>query len=202
MNSSSHNKINVCKMMKAFMSLKPIFFDTETTGIGNTDQVIELTIIDFDGTVLFDNLMKPTCPISQGAQATHGINMEQLQDQPGFSYYFSTIQKLFAGRFVCGYNVDYDIRMLHQTAGVQDHPKNFLNFMGVFDVMLPYAHFYGDISSFGTPKWQKLGAACQQMNIVPDGALHRSRADTDLTRRLALRMAELALPQVAEVEME
>ena len=52
-----------------------VIIDTETTGIGPCDEVIELAVLDTHGRVLLDTLVRPTCPIDPGAARVHGLKI-------------------------------------------------------------------------------------------------------------------------------
>ncbi len=46
---------------------KYAILDTETTGLGKNDEIIEISILALDGTVLLDTYVKPSIPVSKGA---------------------------------------------------------------------------------------------------------------------------------------
>ena len=50
-----------------------LILDTETTGLGDEDEVIQLGIVDLEEWVLFNSLFRPTIEVSPGALAVHGI---------------------------------------------------------------------------------------------------------------------------------
>lgn len=47
--------------------------DVETTGLGNNDEVCEITILDAAGATILDTLVRPTQPIPAEATAIHRI---------------------------------------------------------------------------------------------------------------------------------
>jgi len=49
----------VLERARQVIGLNPIFLDTETTGVGLYDLVIEVGIVDLDGNVLFNSLINP-----------------------------------------------------------------------------------------------------------------------------------------------
>lgn len=53
-----------------------IILDTETTGLDNTAEIVEISVINDQGEVLLDTLIKPTKPIPGDATAIHGITNE------------------------------------------------------------------------------------------------------------------------------
>ena len=60
--------------------------DSETTGLGATDEIIQLAIIDLLGTARFDSLIRPSQRDSVPAEATaiHGISMDMLGTAPTY----------------------------------------------------------------------------------------------------------------------
>lgn len=93
-----------------------ILFDTETTGTGDDDQIIESAVarvslfIDAPlarAGVIDVQRFKPTRPISHGAMATHGILASDLVDRPGPE----TFALPEGTEYIVGHNVDFDWRM-------------------------------------------------------------------------------------------
>lgn len=67
------------------MSLRPIFYDTETTGIrAEKDRVIEIAAYDPMNDRSFERLVNPGCPIPAEATAIHHISNEMVADAPSF----------------------------------------------------------------------------------------------------------------------
>lgn len=93
-----------------------IVFDVETTGTRKDhDQVIELSVQKGlgDDAPRETWRIKPSVPISPGAQAVHGITMDDLADAPPFSTYAPEFHQLFENADVLvGYNVSFDLDMM------------------------------------------------------------------------------------------
>ena len=93
-----------------------MIFDVETTGTDKKrDQIIELCV----QTGLEDDApsrtwrFRPSVTISPGAQAVHGIGMDELRDCPPFATCADDVAAVFAGcDVVVGYNLAFDIDML------------------------------------------------------------------------------------------
>jgi DNA polymerase-3 subunit epsilon len=65
--------------------LRPIYYDTETTGIRNDkDRIIELAAFDPVENRTFCKLINPGCPIPKEATAVHHITDEMVLDAPTF----------------------------------------------------------------------------------------------------------------------
>lgn len=95
-----------------------MIFDVETTGTDRIrDQVIELGVqFGLDGGGPGESRVwriRPSCPIDPGAQAVHGISMEDLEGCPPFAQVAREIRDVIDGaRVLIGYNLAFDIEML------------------------------------------------------------------------------------------
>ncbi len=93
-----------------------LVFDVETTGTDKRrDQVIELCVQFGMGDTAHHRTwrFRPSVPIHPGAQAVHGISMEDLADCPPFAACADEIVAVFAeARVIIGYNLAFDIDMI------------------------------------------------------------------------------------------
>lgn len=68
------------------MSKRPIYYDTETTGIkSDKDRIIEIAAYDPEQNRSFEELVNPGIPIPAEATAIHNITNEMVADSPDFS---------------------------------------------------------------------------------------------------------------------
>lgn len=66
--------------------------DSETTGLGDEDEVIELALVHSSGTVLFSSLIRPQDPQRADlATHIHGITRQMLLDAPSLPEIWPTI---------------------------------------------------------------------------------------------------------------
>lgn len=66
--------------------MRPIFYDTETTGIkAEKDRIIEIAAFDPVNNLTFERLVNPLCPIPKEATAVHNITNEMVKEAPSFS---------------------------------------------------------------------------------------------------------------------
>jgi DNA polymerase-3 subunit epsilon len=95
-----------------------VILDTETTGIGNNDVVIQIGIIDLRERVLLDTLLRPTKRkrISQEATSRHGISMRMLANVPTLREIIDTLVDISVRKRIIIYNAAFDTRLLSQTA--------------------------------------------------------------------------------------
>jgi len=170
-----------------------LLLDTETTGLGDQDEVIQLAIVDMQSNVLLHTLVRPTVPVGTEARAIHGITDEVLAQAPSFAHLYETIAVLLGNRAVLAYNADFDRRILTQTCAKYGLPPFEV---AVWDcVMERYASFWGERAKAGYDKPQSLSTACMQQGIEVHGH-HDALQDCLLTLALIKAVA------VAEDERE
>ena len=166
------------------LTTRPLFLDTETTGLDRRAEVCQIAIVDYDGAVLLDTLVKPPRRIPPDATAIHGITNAQVASAPTFAEILPQLDDLFYNRNVVIYNADYDVRLLRQSA--RAHGLTFEPRAQFHCAMVAYAQFHGEWDDYrGSYRWVKLGGALQNLGIDATGvALHTALADAEMTRRL------------------
>lgn len=117
--------------VKGFVPEKIAVIDTETTGLGEeNNEVLSLSIVGYNGEVLFNHLIKPQKRVRwPNAQEIHGISPADVKNEKTLIEYEGELQKFFDGSYlIVGYNVGFDIKMLKASG---------LNIRGIktFDVM-------------------------------------------------------------------
>ena len=66
--------------------MRPIFYDTETTGLSpKTHRIIELAAYDPEKNKTFETFLHPGGPIPADVTAIHGISDDMVKDAPSFS---------------------------------------------------------------------------------------------------------------------
>lgn len=133
-----------------------VILDTETTGLGPRDEIIQIAIMTPDGRALLDTLIRPSQPISPAATAIHGISDSDVLSAPTYKEIYSQIEKCLEGKTVVIYNADYDVRLLMQTHSRYNLRPILLNRQQIQCAMLKYAAWRGELWTDGSYKWQKL----------------------------------------------
>lgn len=167
----------------------PLYLDTETTGLRDTSEVIEIGIIDDSGAILFDQLVNPRGPMDSAARNKHGITDDELKTAPTWEKVWPQAEAILVGRRIGVYNVEFDLRLMRQS-----HRRAFLNWtfseVNFFDIMKLYARFHGDWDPIRLSfRYQSLEMACKQCGI-PIHEIHRAVGDCLLARALLHHMAE------------
>ena len=97
-----------------------IVFDVETTGLScEYDEILQLSIINGNGKVLFDNYFKPEHKRSwKEAEKINHISPEKVKYKRKFSFYRKQIQSIFSNaKVIIAYNANFDIQFL-KAAGI------------------------------------------------------------------------------------
>lgn len=133
-----------------------LILDTETTGLKQTDEIIQLGVIDLQANTLIDTYIQPTptCPISPEASAIHGITLDMLKDAPTFPEIYPEIKSIIENRNLLIYNSDFDVNKLTRQTFLHNLP---LIDYTPFCVMSAYAEFAGNWSDYHQSyTWQPL----------------------------------------------
>ncbi len=163
--------------------------DTETPGqawAGGTDEIVEICIIDREGTPLLNTLVWPEDGrMHPDAAAKSGITDELLAEAPCFSELAGQVAEQLQGKAVVIYNAAYDAPLLQEAFGScgQAIPT-----YEVRCVMLAYHAFCGRAPS---ERWWGLERACRYEGISMTN-VHRALGDCLATLALLQRMAERA----------
>ena len=166
---------------REFDASKVICVDVETTGLNSDeDEIVQLSIIDGNYTVLFNEYIKPERKTSwPSAQKVHGISPEQVKELPTIKEHLPVLNEIFANaEIIVGYNIEqFDAGFL-VAAGIHIPEDTYY-----YDVMLQFAPIYGEWNDYhGDYKWQKL-ATCADYYGYDWGtdAAHDSLADVKAT---------------------
>lgn len=169
--------------------MKRIIFDTETTGLSDDDEIIELAITDEKGKELYCQRFNATKNISHSASKVNGITDGMLLNMPSFKNEFSKIKAIFdEADQVMGYNVDFDIRLLSQTCELYGFDPKWAYSLKTRCVMIMYSNYAYDFYNI-TPTFRKhkLTNACEKMDIKIENA-HSALGDCVMTAALIKKM--------------
>ena len=177
------DRMKAIQLARSRIRQGPLYLDTETTGLKEFDEIVEIAVIDQDGKVLLDTLVKPLKRIPADAVAIHGITDAMVQDALRWSEVWPKLEPILRGHQVAIYNADFDLRMMSQSHRLHMLPWRIPQWE-VFCVMQLYAQFFGDWDAFrGKYRFQSLENAGRQSKI-PLPNTHRARDDATLTRAL------------------
>lgn len=163
-----------------------ICLDVETTGLGELDEILSLSIIDADGRTLYDETFDPVGVEEwPEAQAINGISPEDVAGKPAIYEETPRIQAILdAADEVIGYNVGFDLGFLERAGLDVDRDKV------VRDPQVDFAAVYGEYDGKHTdPRYQKLTTAAEAIGYdwgadKAHGSLADARASLALAKWL------------------
>lgn len=150
-----------------------LILDTETTGLDPAAQVIQIAIIDMRGDVMFDSLIRPSCAISHGAAAVHGMTMMMLRNAPTITEVLPVLRKILGTNAIVIYNAAFDVRILKQTCVAFGRDADWVWRLNTQCAMRMYAQL------LGASKWTRL-----------EGGDHTAVGDCQAVLALLKRMAK------------
>jgi DNA polymerase-3 subunit epsilon len=157
-----------------------VILDTETTGLKSTAEIIEISIINTQGNLLLDTLVKPKGKIPIDAYEIHGIGSGTVKNASIWPEIDDQVNNIIknASRVVI-YNAGYDTRLLRQTRRLYNLPPWNIPAHHYQCAMKRYAEFYGDWRGHQRGfRWQPL-----------QGGNHRALGDCLATLNVLKKMA-------------
>ena len=135
-----------------------VVLDTETTGLGCRDQVVEIVIIDLTGKPLINSLVKPLEPfeMTPEASAVHNIKPSMLHSAPTLSELRSQIEQLVEDKTILAYNAGFDSSMIRLSLKLEyfEHTFKHVSWLCLMEL---YAEFCGEWSGYHKSyRWQPL----------------------------------------------
>ncbi|EJG1004475.1 MULTISPECIES: 3'-5' exonuclease [Vibrio] len=176
-----------CKAIQ-WLDENPLFLDSETTGIDDKAQILELAISDAQGRILLETRLRPTVPIDREAEDIHGITAESLANSPTWPEVSVQVQKILCGRSLIIFNADFDTRMLRQTSTAFGEPVEWVRELKTHCAMYLAADTFGPTNQHGSIS---LANAVDAAGIEWRGAAHGAVADTLTTVDLVQAIADI-----------
>jgi DNA polymerase-3 subunit epsilon len=185
--------MNTQQIAKQILELDPIILDTETTGLDDNDQIIEIAAITVSGQPLLNTLIKANKGSHPMALQTHGISRDTT-DLKGreWSDVLADLNAIFECHPMCAYNEVFDTRMITQTckAHKTEQPLHTTQ----FDIMelanrhfIEHAIWCNERSQFERLSLEK---CCEFAGIKFQGDAHRAIVDCHATLDLLTFIAE------------
>lgn len=180
-----------------WLSHKPLFLDTETTGLGNHAEALEIGLTEADGSVVFATRLKPTVAIEPQATSVHGIVEQALTGEPSWPDVAEHLRHIIASRPLIIFNAEFDTRILKQTAAAHGDPAEWLSGLAVHCAMKLAAGYFGATNRYGTIS---LAGAASQAALDQEDRAHSAVADARMTARVVSAIAAYHLQLLQEQE--
>ena len=158
-----------------------VILDTETTGISQTCQLIEICILDFQGNVLLDERVKPSVKVSKGARDVHGIKDRHLKNCRSWPEVYKDYVEITSGKNIIVYNVAYDRRIIKQTCQAYGLTMKRRKW---HCLMLAFSELVGR-KRYGEFRWHKLSTAAWVLDVPPNDYAHSAIGDCKTTLAVA-----------------
>lgn len=111
----SQEIIEWAQSVKAMDSLR--FLEVDTSGIGDNDKIVRITLANQYGKPLFDQLIHPeSAQMSEKASLRNGLTDDMLADAPALVEVWPRIQRAFRGAYILAFNLEWDIKTLKTAA--------------------------------------------------------------------------------------
>ncbi|MCU0463228.1 MAG: 3'-5' exonuclease [Anaerolineae bacterium] len=168
-----------------------VVLDTETTGIGQDAEIVQIAVIDSSGQTLLDTLVRPVRTIPADASRIHGITDAMVADAPTFPALMPKLIELLTGQDIIVYNATFDRRMFHTSAEACGLPKTEWKTLARWHCAMEfYAELWGEWNEWHQSyRWQKLTAAIYQQGIEIDVRAHSALGDCLMTLALIKKLA-------------
>ncbi|MCJ7624506.1 MAG: 3'-5' exonuclease [Anaerolineaceae bacterium] len=178
--NTTMDRNNAIREAQDFLAQKPIYLDTETTGLKDNDEIVEIAIIDHDGSILFDELVRPAKKIPFDATRIHGITDSMVASARKWPVIWPLVRIIIISRMTGIYNAEYDVRMMKQS--FTNYGLPWKDTLRTFDVIALYSKYYGEWDSRrASYRYQSLKKAGGHFRIPLQNS-HRAKDDCLLTR--------------------
>ena len=154
-----------------------LVLDTETTGLDDDARILEISIIDSDGAVLLDALVKPIGVSSwDEAQAIHGISIDDVEKAPTIFEFEQHLHSILVEkkRPIVIFNSSYDIRLLRQSFMNNGFYSEWIDDLECRCAMDLSSDYFGPTNQYGTIS---LANAAKKSGVRFQGKAHRALAD-------------------------
>lgn len=184
-------------MAQRWVALEPLVLDTETTGLGERDQVIELAVTDIRGAVLLCTRLRPTVEIDPQAMGVHGITETELSNEPTWTQVAPALARLLSGRHLVIFNSSFDSRILRQTASAFGDQLSWWQEQNCLCAMKLAADAFGSTNRHGTIS---LADATCEAGVSWKGRAHSAATDAIATADLVTEIAKVQRDLVVQLQ--
>ena len=150
--------------------------DVETTGLGPQAQPVEIAVVDSQGDLVFQSLIRPDGEVEPAAARLHGLDAGALASAPTFPEVYPEIRRALKDRTAIAYWAVFDRTILERACHKAGLPAAVERWECAYE---RYAAWRG----FAVP----LGTACE-IEGIPVSGRHRAEADARLVWELVVRM--------------
>lgn len=181
------NKTALAARAKTLLKNNCLALDTETTGLGKADEVIEVAVVNTAGVVIFESFVKPRyAEVGLQAFQVYRIGPKQLAEASPFPALWRAFSETIKGRNIVAYNAAFDLRMLSQTCAAWADELPHGQF-AMDSLALNWSCLMNGYTDYNKGKRVSLTEACNRHNIEPGN--HSAASDARAALALLQTMA-------------
>jgi len=158
-----------------------VVLDTETTGLGRNDEIIEIGVVAADGSTVLHSLVFPRAgQVPSRATRVHGLTLDDLEGAPTWPEVLPELRDRIGDRTVLAWNAPFDERMAQQSSRLWRVQHG----LPAFECAM---RAYALAAGIGSGR-RKLAAAAVDQGLLDGPQRHRSTDDARLTLEVLRRM--------------
>lgn len=164
---------------------KGLILETEATSFPESE-LVSISILRLTGEPILHTLVRPTERVKESTTLVHGIRQRDVDDAPSFADLHPTLKNLLEGEIVYCHNLEFCRWTLDYSAQLAGLSPISLTEQS-HCLMLAYAGFLGEESSYDRYLWERLEGASK----------HRGENSYGLDILLEMAQASLLVPEEA-----
>ncbi len=177
-----------------------VILDTETTGLDENAEIIQIAVLNPLGMPLFNSLVRPWGTISEKARLVHHISDQEVQRAPRWSEIRLSLEAMLYGHTLISYNAEFDRRLMVQSEMADSTRRGLSSLTCDWHswewacAMKAYAEHKGDWSDYhGSFTWVRLldALTIEQLPLASLG-LHSALGDCLATLALCKHLQKVA----------
>ena len=180
--------------------IRYVAFDTETTGLSSSDEIVELAAVGFDEEFehrAFSRLCKPSRPIPENVIQIHGITNEMVLSEPDsdtvLDSFFEFLNWVGKPSILIAHNAGFDLGMLKSSCRKKlSWTEEYI----VLDSCALSRNLLPDLKS------HSLDSLCRHFKIESNKDRHRAFEDVRLLKEVFLRLLGIAADQSSNLTVE
>lgn len=168
--------------------LPVVILDTETTGLTEQDEIIDVGVINVFGDCIVNTLVQPSLlsKVTPEITALTGISRQALENARSFPDIYPALHDALNGKIWLIYNAQFDMEMLDRACIRHGLPP--LRPLAYSCIMARFAEWHGELSK-GRFVSKSLSFACDKLGIYPP-RVHRAIDDATSALMVVNAMAE------------
>lgn len=172
------------------LQLRPVYVECKASGSHLASEVVEIAVIEHDGGLLLDELVRPKGRIEVQASRQHGITPDVARLAPPWPEVWSKVRPVLEGRMIGIYGLEQTLALM-QRSHRRTHLRWEMNTADFFCIMKLHSLFAGQLDERAHAyRTFPLEQAAESLGL--DAELFRSRRALDDARLVRAVLMALA----------